>query len=98
MSDTSIQLQVNGETVDLDVSDIDGVEWREVRKVSGFRPKELFDAATEMDFEAFAALLWVVRRRKDPTLEYDTVLKSLTLSSFQAGDDEAVDPPDVAGS
>ena len=87
--DTAIELVLNGETVLIDPTDIDGCEWRTVKKETGLTPKSVFEGAGEMDFEAIAALVWIVQRRDDPKLAFDTVLKSLSIGAFDVPDGEA---------
>lgn len=80
--DMRVELTLDGEKIVVDPSDIDGCEWREVKKVTGLRPKGVFEGAAEMDFEALAALVWVTQRRTDPGLDFEAVLKGLSLASF----------------
>ena len=80
-----ISWSVNGERVDLDLLDVTGIEWRDAKVASGYlsQPVLLQAALLDKDLGAIAALLWVARRRGDPTLTYDTVLGSLSIRAMQ---------------
>lgn len=96
--DTRIEVSLNGETVVVDPTDIDGCEWRLVKNETGMRPKAVFESVEEMDFEALAALVWIAKRRDDPNLGYETVLSSLSLASFADNEDtEEVEDPSGQG-
>ena len=95
--DTRIEVSLDGETVAIDPTDIDGCEWRLVKNETGMRPKAVFEAVEEMDFEALAALVWIVKRRDDPSLGYESVLSSLSIASFVNDDAEGGEAPSVQG-
>lgn len=86
MADPSIvSWEVNGERVDLDLLDMTGIEWRDAKVASGYlsQPVLLQAALLDKDLGAVAALLWVARRRTDPTLAYETVLGALSIRAMQ---------------
>lgn len=98
--EVKFELAVNGEPVTIDLSDIDGLEWRAIRQETGMRPRQLFQAAQDLDLEALAALLWVVQRRDRRDLQFDQVLGSINLTSFalDTGDTGEEDDTDPFGS
>ncbi len=98
--DPTLAITVDGQRHDIDITDIDGCEWAAVKKQTGLKPKTVIEDAVDMDFEAVAALLWIVRRRTEPGLVYDDVLRSLSLKAFHADgiEDGEADPPVSAGS
>lgn len=83
---------------DIDLFDIDGIEWRDAKRASGMQQGQLLAlAVVEKDLEALAAILWIWRRRKEPKLEYEDVLKGLSFgvlgSDDTAAEEGAADPP-----
>ena len=80
MTDTNIvSWAVDGKRYDVDLFDIDGVEWRDIKRATRESQFEVLRLALdEKDFEAIGALLWVWRRREEPDLTYETVLSGLT--------------------
>lgn len=90
-----LEITVSGVPYVIEAADIDGLEWRDIKRATdGMTPKRVFQAAGEMDFEAIAALLWIVRRREEDGLTLDAVLKTLSFAAFENDDedDEPVDP------
>ncbi len=57
----------------------------------------VYNALDAKDFEAVAAILWIWRRRTEPGLEYETVLKGLSFGVLGTEDDiddgNPADPP-----
>jgi hypothetical protein len=100
--DTNIvSWQVDGKRYDVDLYDIDGVEWRDAGRATGMTQRQImYQALVVKDFDAIGALLWIVRRRAESGLAYEDVLRGLTYISLRntAGglvhedpDDEPVD-------
>lgn len=92
-----VTFAVGGKRYDVDLHDIDGVEWRDVRHATGMKAREVIRGALAMDdFEALAGLLWIWRRRSEPELAFIEVLSGLKFSEFgDAGEEEQeADPPD----
>ncbi len=80
---------VNGKQVDLDLLDVNGVEWRDAKRVTGLPQSDLIGGAlVAKDIEAIAALLWIARRRDDPAIEYESILGALSIRSLQPVADE----------
>lgn len=89
--DPVVQITLDGETIDVDLLDIDGNEWCTVKRKLGLKPKQVFDDAQDMDFEAIAALVWLVKRREDPQVQYEEILSGLSMRSLIDSDDEGED-------
>lgn len=84
---------VDGVRYDVDFDDIDGLEWREVtQRTRLFQSQLMAQALRFNEFEAVAAFIWIVRRRADPGVKYDDILKSLTYRSLRRLDDEEGEP------
>lgn len=96
MATNIVSLLVDDKRYDIDLFDIDGLEWRDVRRATHMKAMEVVRAALhDTDLEAIAGLVWIWRRRTEPALTYEEVLKPLTLDSFGAKDEETpADPPD----
>jgi hypothetical protein len=75
-----VNFRVDGVAYDVDLYDIDGTEWRDVKRATGMMRDELIvQAVTFKEFDCVAALLWIWRRRAEPELKYDEVLRALSL-------------------
>lgn len=84
---------------DVDLFDIDGLEWRDAKRATGMSQTAIVvNALDAKDFEAIAAILWLWRRRTEPGLEYEAVLKGLSFGVLGTEDDaedgSTADPPD----
>lgn len=69
---------------EIDIFGIDGLEWRAAKR-SIDRPltePQMAAAAIAGDLECVAALIWLARRRDEPSLEYDDVLVTMRLVAF----------------
>lgn len=97
MADEYIEVTLDGEKLAIDPMDIDGCEWRLAKKVTGLPAGKIMQAATDMDFEAVAALVWLTKRRDDRECEYEAVLSGLTLASFQDDDEDEEEEGDGEG-
>lgn len=86
--DTVIEVEYRGERVLVDPLDITGMEWRAIKRHLDLKPKRVLTDVEELDFDAIAALVWVVLRRDDPDCSYDDILESLSLRSFADEDED----------
>lgn len=86
---------VDGTRYDVDLADIDGVEWRDITRAVGMLQSQVLQQALlAKEFDCIGALLWIWRRRTEPELTYETVLKGLRYRTFERNEDEATNPPD----
>lgn len=101
---------VDGKRYDVDLYDIDGLEWRDACREARLTQRQImYQALVVKDFDAIGALLWIVRRRAEPALTYDDVLRGLTYLTLRnragglvhddepddaQGEAEVADPPD----
>lgn len=90
---------IGDQRYDVDLFDIDGLEWRDAKRATGMSQNALvYSALDAKDFEAIAAILWIWRRRGEPGLEFEAVLKGLSFGVLGTEDDidegPAADPPD----
>lgn len=90
-----VSWEVDGKRYDVDLNDIDGVEWRDITRAVGMlQTQVLQQALLAKEFDCIGAFLWIWRRRSDPDLKYEDVLKGLSYRTFTAKEDEPSDPPD----
>lgn len=84
---------VDGVRYDVDFYDIDGLEWRDIGRVTKLLQTQVMaQAIYSTEFEAVAAFIWIVRRRTEPGLKYEDVLKTLSYNSLRRPDDEESEP------
>lgn len=94
----TLEITVDGVPYEIEAADIDGLEWRDIKRATdGMTPKQVFQAASEMDFEAIGALLWIVRRRDEQGLTFDKVLKGLSFAALQDDGEEPDEGPTSGG-
>ena len=83
-----VTFAVGGQEYLVDLYDIDGVEWRDAKRASGYpSQRALIEAALgPSDFDAVAALVWIVTRREDPSATYIDTLRRFSYGAL-AGED-----------
>lgn len=93
---------VEGKRYEIEVMDLNGLEWRDMKRETGLSEANLLRGALlePADIEAVAAFVWVWRRREQPKLAYDDVLRTINLrvlipedAEEPAGDEAPTDPP-----
>ncbi len=84
-------VEINNKRYLLDFSDIDGIEWREIKRKIGLSASATITAAASLDFEALAAVAWVIANREED-FEFEDILRGLKMSSIVQDDEvEEVD-------
>jgi hypothetical protein len=81
MNDDYPIINVQGTKYPLDYSDLNGLEWQEVKKLTGLTPIRAINECASMDFEVIGAIAWIIIRR-DTDMTYEEVLESLSIKSF----------------
>ena len=71
----------------LDYSDITGIEWREIKKLTGLSSMDAIAQTSMMDFEALASVVYVIAKREDKNVKYDDVLGQLNINSVKTQDE-----------
>lgn len=95
--DTNIvSWEVSGTRYDVDLYDIDGLEWRDITRATGMTQAGVMrQALIAKEFDAIGALIWIWRRRTEPDLTFEATLKTLSYRTFtDAQDEEPTSPPD----
>ena len=77
----------------LDYSVITGIEWREIKKITGLNSMEAIAQTSMMDFEALASVVFVIARREDKNVKYEEILGKLTIESIKNEEDLDQDIP-----
>ena len=67
----------------LDYSDITGIEWREIKKITGLNSMEAIAQTSMMDFEALASIVFIFAKREDKNTKYENILAQLTIDSIK---------------
>lgn len=86
---------VGDDRYDIDTYDIDATEWRAAKRASGLTQTEIWRGALfESDLECIGVLVWMWRRREEPDLQLDEVLKGISFGVVDtAPADGDADPP-----
>ena len=84
-SDTLLVWEVDGQRVEIDLLDIDGVQWRDAFVATGGMTQTViqYGALALKEVAAIAALVWLAQRRDEPDLKYEEVAGRLTLRSLE---------------
>jgi hypothetical protein len=94
--------RIDGKPFEINFSHLDGVEIRDAKNAAGLTQQQLVTNAWFGEFDALAAVIWVLRRRDEPTLSYEDVLKGLRFDNVEfvfgpdgkpAEEAEDADPP-----
>ena len=77
----------------LDYSDITGIEWREIKKLTGLNSMEAIAQTSMMDFESLASIVYIFAKREDKNVKYEEILGKLTIESIKNEEDLDQDIP-----
>lgn len=91
INDITIVAPLGRLTVRVRLLDLDATDWSEIRKQTGYRPKEVLSSLDELDVSALAALIWVWRRKENPKLSFANISKQISLATFQHVDIEGLE-------
>ena len=67
----------------LDYSDITGLEWKEIKKLTGLGAMEAIGQASMLDMEVLGALTFILAKREDKNIKYNDILEKLTINSVK---------------
>ena len=71
----------------MDYSDITGLEWKEIKKLTGLSAMEAIGQASMLDMEVLGAIVWIFAKREDKNVKYDDVLGQLNINSVKTQDE-----------
>ena len=71
----------------MDYSDITGLEWKEIKKLTGLSAMEAIGQASMLDMEVLGAIVWIFAKREDKNVKYDDVLGQLNINSVKTRDE-----------
>jgi len=77
----------------LDYSDITGLEWKEIKKLTGLGAMEAIGQASMLDFEVLGALVYVLAKRENKTIKYDDILGGLNINSVKTQEELDIEIP-----
>ena len=78
---------INDKEYLIDYTDITGIEWREIKKITGLNSMEAIANTSMMDFEALASIVYIFDKREDNKINYEDILANLTISSIKNEED-----------
>jgi hypothetical protein len=78
---------VNDHEYLIDYTDITGIEWREIKKITGLNSMEAIAQTSMMDFEALASIVFIFAKREDKKIKYEDILANLTIASIKNEED-----------
>lgn len=87
-----MRLTIDGEVYDFDPGKLTNVEGMAIETVTGLMFSEWAEALQKGSMTAQTALVWVVKKRQNPTLRFSEV--EFSMDSIEVEQDEA-DPKDV---
>jgi len=79
----------------LDYADITGIEWREIKKITGLSSMDAIAQTSMMDFEVLASIVYIFAKREDKNAKYEEILGGLNIDSITTAE-ELDDPPPKA--
>lgn len=98
VGDSKIVITVDDKKYEVDIADLTGSDTNAFRQAVGISPAQALVAG--LDLDCIAGFVWLVRRRRDKSLSYDKVAKTITwrnvdLEDGDAPDAEEPDSPEV---
>ena len=63
----------------LDYADITGIEWREIKKITGLNSMDAIAQTSMMDFEALASIVFIFAKREDKNAKYEEIFGGLNI-------------------
>lgn len=85
-----MKLTVDGEAFEFDAARMTNVEGMAIERVTGMLFVEWTKALEAGSMLAQTALVWVIKKRREPSLRFDDV--TFEMASIEIEDDEESDP------
>ena len=82
-----MKLTIDGEVFEFDASRMTNVEGMAIEKATGLLYAEWAEALSKGSMMAQTALVWVIKKRQEPTLRFDDVV--FTTVEIDDGDEQA---------
>tara|TARA_B100000212_G_scaffold332370_1_gene300589 strand:+ start:1669 stop:1968 length:300 start_codon:yes stop_codon:yes gene_type:complete len=67
----------------MDYSDITGLEWKEIKKLTGLNAMEAIGQASMLDFDALGAIVFIIAKREDKNVKLNDILANLNINSVK---------------
>jgi hypothetical protein len=81
-TNAALTIKIDGKSYEVRVGEFTGRDVRDFRAVLGFTPQKVFnDPSLYGDLDAMAGLVWLVRRRAEPSLGFEKVLDSISYDN-----------------
>ena len=77
----------------MDYSDITGLEWKEIKKLTGLGAMEAIGQASMLDMEVLGAIVYIIAKREDKNIKFNDVLGQLNINSVKTQDEIDGDIP-----
>jgi hypothetical protein len=77
----------------MDYSDITGLEWKEIKKLTGLGAMEAIGQASMLDMEVLGAIVYIIAKREDNKIKFDDILGQLNINSVKTQDEIDGDIP-----
>lgn len=91
-----LELEVDGRKTTIRLDAFTGQDVKLCRAETGHAPRYWFQRPDDMDIDIIAVMVWIERRRLQPSLTYDAVLDSINYTNVNvindAGEPEGDDP------
>lgn len=83
MPETSsvVRATVDGVDYDLDFSDLNAIDAKDFRREVGIPIASVLTGGVDADLDVIAGLVWLARRKNEPSLTYTAVAESISFTS-----------------
>lgn len=81
MPNPIVRITVDSDTYDVDLSDLTGIDAKDFRRAVGIPLAAVLTEKTELDLDVVAGLVWLARRRNEPSLTFEKVAAGINFLS-----------------
>lgn len=78
---SAVKITVDGVAHILDYSELTAIDSKDFRREVGIPLASVLTDKEDVDLDVIAGLIWLARRKNEPGLTYETVARSVTLTS-----------------
>jgi hypothetical protein len=83
-----MKLFVEDKQFEFDVDELDNFDYMDIEDVTGLAATDFFDSITKGSGRALTALVWIMRRKEEPGLEFKNVRFRLSALKLELNEDE----------
>lgn len=97
MPNKTVRITVGDDVYDIDFSDLTAVDAKDFRREVGIPLAAVLADKEDADIDVIAGLVWIVRRKAEKGLTFDTVAKSISFTTTLDLDatPDGGDPPEA---